>query len=324
MIALTNTTTDGHVILINNIKDLTIRYATMVIGYQMFHSSRMNNVPSTDVHATYKMIEENANYDLCEAIRSQSMLNLNSIENDNTQKFKYGQLLIGLFFYFQNFLPGISDIQWSKDTPVTTQIKNNIKVVKHTFSISMNIYFNEFQKNMSMRWRLQDEVVKHFQKDIFFIVTTNFCLMEVVEPRQEEMEEMSYEVNYDLLIGYANKLLASLVDKKKRRLRTYQEQIAPAQPSTAKEKKKKVEKAPSVSTGNRVARNVQVKKKPTPKVYEKKKTATKKISRQLILQVDSEDIDIEEKPKKTKATGKKAKPVGEIVGIMDMLHWFCH
>ncbi|XP_059071397.1 uncharacterized protein LOC131865868 [Cryptomeria japonica] len=115
------------------------------------------------------------------------------------------------------------------------------------------------------------------------------------------------------------KARVGMMDKKKRRLRTYQEQIAPAQPSTAKEKKKKVEKAPSVSTGNRVARNVQVKKKPTPKVYEKKKTATKKISRQLILQVDSEDIDIEEKPKKTKATDGTHKIAKDIHNMHEKL-----
>lgn len=66
------------------------------------------------------------------------MLNLQSIKKDNNQKFNFGQLLIGLFFYFQNFLPGIGDIEWSKDLPVTALIKNNIKAVKNTFSTPMN------------------------------------------------------------------------------------------------------------------------------------------------------------------------------------------
>lgn len=133
----------------------------------------------------------------------------------------------------------------------------------------MNKYFNEFQKKMSMGLRLPDDVVKHFAKDIGFTVTTDFCLMEAVEPKEEEIEEMIYEVNYDLLIGYANNLLASPKDKKKR-LGTYQERIAPAQPSSAKEKKKKVEQAPLVTTGTRVPRSIQVKKELAPKVYAKK------------------------------------------------------
>lgn len=89
-------------------------------------------------------MKENANYDLCEAIQSQLMLSLESIKKDNSQKFKYGQLLIGLFFYFQNFIPRIGDIELSKDTPVLAQIKNSIKVVKNTFPMAMNRYFNEF------------------------------------------------------------------------------------------------------------------------------------------------------------------------------------
>lgn len=91
------------------------------------------------------MISENANHDLCEAIRRQLFLNLKSIKKDNNQKFKYGHLLVGLFFYFNNFLQGIGDIEWSKDLPVSTQIKNNIKAIRNNFSIAMNKHFNEFQ-----------------------------------------------------------------------------------------------------------------------------------------------------------------------------------
>lgn len=92
-----------------------------------------------------------------------------------------------------------------------------------------------------MRLRLSDEVVKHFEKDICFNVTTDFCLMEAVEPREKEMKEMSYEVSYDLLIIYANNLLASPKDTKKKRLGTYQKRIASTQPTSVKGKKKKDE-----------------------------------------------------------------------------------
>lgn len=156
VIALTQTTIDGRALSVNNNADPIVRFETMVIGYQIFHSTRMNNVPSVVVHATNRMMVENANYDLCEAMRNQLMLNLKSIKNDNSQKFKYGQLLIGLFFYFHNSIPGIDDIQWSKDISVIAQIKNSIKAVKNTYPVAMNKYLNEFQKKMSMRLRLSD------------------------------------------------------------------------------------------------------------------------------------------------------------------------
>lgn len=312
LIALTKTTTNGHSISINNITDPGVRFATMVIGYQIFHSSKMNNVPSVVVHVAYRMMIESAYYDLCEAVRSQLKLNLESIKKDNSQKFKYGQLLIGLFFYFQNFILGIIDIQWSKDIPVTMQIKNNIKAMKNTFPVAMIRYFNEFKKMMRMRLRLSDEVVKHFEKDTCFIVTIEFFLMEAIKPREEEMEEMSYEVSYKLLISYDNNLLASPKDTKKKRLGTYQERIAPAQPSSAKEKKKKVDQPSSMTTGTRVTRSIQIKKEPVPKVYAKKQAATKKRGRHLIIQVKSEETDTEEESKKMKLTGKNSKPIGDI------------
>lgn len=100
VIALTRSTVDDRAISVNKIADPGVIFATMVIGYQIFHSSKMNNVPSVVVHVAYKMMIENEDYDLCEAMRSQLMLNLESIKKDNRQKFKYGHLLIDLFFYF--------------------------------------------------------------------------------------------------------------------------------------------------------------------------------------------------------------------------------
>lgn len=149
-----------------------------------------------------------------------------------------------------------------------------MKVVKSTFLVAMNRYFNEIQKKMSMRLRLLDEVVKHFEKDICYTVTTNFYLMEAFESIEEEMEQMGYEVSYDLLIGYANNLLASPKDTKKKRLGTYQERISPTQPSSMKGKKKKDDQPTFVSTSTRVTRSVQTKKEPVPKVYTNKKATT--------------------------------------------------
>lgn len=87
---LTSPTSNGHAFFVNNIKDPMVKLATMVIGYQIFYSSRMNSVPSIAMHTAYKRIVENADYDLCEAIRSQFMLNLQLINKDNHQKFKFG------------------------------------------------------------------------------------------------------------------------------------------------------------------------------------------------------------------------------------------
>lgn len=63
------------------------------------------------------MIKENVDYDLNEALRSQLMENLEAIKKEKRLRFKFGRLILGLFFYFQNFFPSIGDIQWIVGTP---------------------------------------------------------------------------------------------------------------------------------------------------------------------------------------------------------------
>lgn len=115
--------------IINEIDDPEVQYETMVIRYMVYHSSITNNILGAAIHTTYWMLKENDDYDLAEALRTQLILNLESIKKDKRQKFKSGQLIIGLFFYFQNSFPSIGDIQWSEDTPTMLQIKNNIKMI---------------------------------------------------------------------------------------------------------------------------------------------------------------------------------------------------
>lgn len=64
VIELTKTTYDAHATSISNIQDEVVRYARMIIGYWIFHSSQMNSVPSTVVHVAYWMIKENIDYEL--------------------------------------------------------------------------------------------------------------------------------------------------------------------------------------------------------------------------------------------------------------------
>lgn len=109
-VELTKSRWDGRAMTINEIDDSTVKFASMIIGFQVYHSSRMNNIHVATIHIAYWMIKENVDYDLSEALRSQLVLNLEFIQKDKRLKFKFGQLIVGLFFYFQNFFPYISDV----------------------------------------------------------------------------------------------------------------------------------------------------------------------------------------------------------------------
>lgn len=143
----------------NNINDPIVKYASMVIGYQIYYSSGMNNIPTTAIHTAHQIIKEDVDYDLSEALRSQLMLNLESIKKDKRLRFKFGQLILGLFFYFQKCFPGIGDIQWIDGTPALVQMNNSIRMLGNDFGKIAWGYFNDFQKKMHAREMILVEVV---------------------------------------------------------------------------------------------------------------------------------------------------------------------
>lgn len=126
---------------VNTIRDDLVKYVCMVIGYKIFYASRMNFIPLVMVHATYRMIKENAKCDLCTYMKNQLLENLKLIKSDESQRFKFGQLLIGLFFYFQIYFPGVDDVEWSTDLPVTKQIKESLQVVRIAYLETEQVFW---------------------------------------------------------------------------------------------------------------------------------------------------------------------------------------
>lgn len=93
----------------------------------------MNNILTTTIHTAYQMVKKNVDYDLEEALRIQLMVNIEAMKKDKNSRFKFGQLILGLFFYFQNYFPGIGDVQWIEGTPALLQMKNIIRMLREKF-----------------------------------------------------------------------------------------------------------------------------------------------------------------------------------------------
>lgn len=88
------------------------------------------------------------------------MLNLESIKKYKRLTFKFGQLILGLFFYFQNYFPDIGDIQWIDGTPKLVQMKNNIIMLGNGSGKIAWGYFKDFQKKMHARERIPTKIIK--------------------------------------------------------------------------------------------------------------------------------------------------------------------
>lgn len=312
MSKLTGLVSDSRGMTINSIKDDLVKYACMVIGYRTFFASRINSVSSATVNTAYRMIKEDASFDLCTHMQRQLLLNLKSIKQDNALMFKFGKLLVGLFFYFQGYFPRVGDVQWSVDQPVTKKIKKSIQAIGTGYPDVLNKYFDEFRQKMSQRMRISGDIVKKYEDDICFTIQVDKCIMEVVEPRQEEVEPMGYEVMYDMLEGYASTLIVSPLDPKAKRTRTYLERVTLVEePSAKKGKEPVVKKAKAMSTTStsvtttspKVTKWSSAKKKPEAapaKVFERKRKTKGNTP-------DSEETVSEEQPKKARQTRKKTK-----------------
>lgn len=96
---------------VNPIKDELVKYTYMVIGYRTFSASEINSISAAMVNATYRMIIEDKSFDICTGMQRKLLLNLKAIKKDNSLRFKFGQLLVGLFFYFQGYFLGVGDVQ---------------------------------------------------------------------------------------------------------------------------------------------------------------------------------------------------------------------
>jgi len=59
---------DKMAMIINDIIDLDVKLASMVIGYKIYHSSRENSISGMTIYAAYNMLRENPDYDLCELL----------------------------------------------------------------------------------------------------------------------------------------------------------------------------------------------------------------------------------------------------------------
>lgn len=102
---LIGATHDRRSMRVNTIKDTDVKFSSMIIGYKVTQSSRLNSITSSYIHVAYQMINNDGKYDLCEWLRSKLMINLGKIKGVKKGTFRFGNLNVYLMLYFMNELP---------------------------------------------------------------------------------------------------------------------------------------------------------------------------------------------------------------------------
>lgn len=107
VIQVTNSKNDSRSMTISDIIEYDVRFASMIIVYKIYQSSRANSVSSTTIYATYQILKENKLYDLCGVLLSELKRNLKKIKKEKKHVFKFGTLIVCLALYFMNEIPSV-------------------------------------------------------------------------------------------------------------------------------------------------------------------------------------------------------------------------
>lgn len=107
---LTGAQFDSRSMTIDDILEHDVRFASMIIGYKVYHSRRLNFVSGTTIYATYQMVKEDMQYDLCIVLLEELLRNLNKIKTDKNNVFKFVSWIVCLALYFMNEIPGTGKV----------------------------------------------------------------------------------------------------------------------------------------------------------------------------------------------------------------------
>lgn len=85
--SLTRATSDNRSLRVNDIKDINVRYVSMVLGYKATHANKLKSVSSVCIYSAYEMINNNAKIDVCEWLKDELIDNLKKIKGDKKGTF---------------------------------------------------------------------------------------------------------------------------------------------------------------------------------------------------------------------------------------------
>lgn len=120
--SLTGATFDSRSLRVNDVKDINMRYVSMILGYKSTHTNRLNSDSSLCIHSAYKMVNNNAKIDVCEWLKGELIDNLKNIKGDKKGTFHFGNLLVCLMLYFTKEIPEIGHKDFGYDIPIGKHI----------------------------------------------------------------------------------------------------------------------------------------------------------------------------------------------------------
>lgn len=166
-----------------------------------------------------RIVRENGEFNMCEILHAQLMDNIRAIKHDKRKVFRFGSLIIYMYFHI---VGKVSDLYLDRILPIMPQISFK-ETSKSTLKDFMDLEIKTFKIRMQRRYRIPESIVKKYKDIIYFMVEMDITCMEVVEPRTKQIHPLGYEVEEHILESYAQVLLSAPKDPNEPRWGTYEE-----------------------------------------------------------------------------------------------------
>lgn len=129
-------------------------------------------------------------------------------------------MAICILFYFLREVLVVGKVNWTSVKPIAHHMSDYMINIgdMNAQDDSLTTLFAIFERKMNERKIIPRSVVKRYIKDLKFLVSTDFCIMESIEPRTIWVTKLDYEVSKAKSIGYAKVLLSSPKDPSKPRI----------------------------------------------------------------------------------------------------------
>ena len=97
---------------VNTIQDEEVNVISKILGYKFNSSSRVDIVLARFIHTTYVAVN-GKEVNLCKIVHTQLLENIMKMKTTRRTIFRFGSLLMHIFFYAVRKFPGIS--HWGTD-----------------------------------------------------------------------------------------------------------------------------------------------------------------------------------------------------------------
>lgn len=167
---LTGATFDKISLRVNDVKDINVRFVSMILGYKATHANRLNSVSSLCIKSAYDMVNDNARIDVCEWLKDELIDNLKKIKGDKNGTFRFGSFLVCLMLYITKEVPGIGRKDFGFDIPVGKKLLDILNNMGDDKEKNINEYIQTLKERMKTRIRPSQEIVDKYQKEICFLI----------------------------------------------------------------------------------------------------------------------------------------------------------